>query len=37
MSLADFCISGLGQAFVCVLPNSLRKGNLFEIVAIKID
>ena len=25
MSLADFCISGLGQAFVCVLPNSLRK------------
>lgn len=25
MSLMDFCISGLGQAFVCVLPNSLRK------------
>ena len=25
MSLVDFCISGLGQAFVCVLPNSLRK------------
>lgn len=26
MSLLDFCISGLGQAFVCILPNSLRKG-----------
>lgn len=25
MSLTDFCISGLGQAFVCVLPNTLRK------------
>lgn len=25
MSLTDFCISGLGQVFVCVLPNSLRK------------
>lgn len=25
MSWMDFCISGLGQAFVCVLPNSLRK------------
>lgn len=25
MLLMDFCISGLGQAFVCVLPNSLRK------------
>ena len=25
MSAADFCISGLGQAVVCVLPNSLRK------------
>lgn len=25
MSLMDFCISGLGQAFVCALPNSLRK------------
>lgn len=25
MSLVDFCVSGLGQAFVCVLPNSLRK------------
>ncbi len=25
MSLMDFCISGLGQAFVCVLPNTLRK------------
>ena len=25
MSSMDFCISGLGQAFVCVLPNSLRK------------
>ena len=25
MSLMDFCISGLGQAFVCVRPNSLRK------------
>lgn len=25
MSFADFCISGLGQAFVCILPNSLRK------------
>lgn len=25
MSLMDFCVSGLGQAFVCVLPNSLRK------------
>lgn len=26
MSLIDFGISGLGQAFVCILPNSLRKG-----------
>lgn len=25
MSLMDFCISGFGQAFVCVLPNFLRK------------
>lgn len=25
MSLADFCISGLGQALVCVLPNKVRK------------
>lgn len=25
MSFLDFCISGLGQAFVCVLPNNLRK------------
>lgn len=25
MSLTDFCISGLGQAFVCILPNTLRK------------
>lgn len=25
MSLLDFCVSGLGQAFVCVIPNSLRK------------
>lgn len=25
MSFGDFCISGLGQAFVCVLPNNLRK------------
>ena len=25
MSPIDFCISGLGQAFVCILPNSLRK------------
>lgn len=25
MSLWDFFISGLGQAFVCILPNSLRK------------
>ena len=25
MSFVDFCVSGLGQAFVCVLPNKLRK------------
>lgn len=25
MSFADFCISGIGQAVVCVLPNKLRK------------
>lgn len=25
MSFVDFCISGLGQAFVCVLPNKVRK------------
>jgi glycosyltransferase involved in cell wall biosynthesis len=25
MSLIDFCISGLGQAFVCILPNSFRE------------
>ena len=25
MSIMDFCISGIGQAFVCILPNSLRK------------
>ena len=25
MSLADFCISGIGQAAVCILPNKLRK------------
>ena len=25
MSSLDFCISGLGQAFVCMFPNSLRK------------
>ena len=25
MSAVDFCISGLGQAFVCLLPNVLRK------------
>mgnify|MGYP004486505913 CR=1 FL=1 len=25
MSSTDFCVSGLGQAVVCVLPNSLRK------------
>ena len=25
MSAVDFCISGLGQAFVCLLPNALRK------------
>lgn len=25
MSLLDFCISGLGQALVCVLPNKIRK------------
>lgn len=25
MSILDFCISGIGQAFVCILPNSLRK------------
>lgn len=26
MSPMDFCISGLGQAFVCILPNKIRKG-----------
>ena len=25
MSFIDFCVSGLGQAFVCVLPNKVRK------------
>lgn len=25
MSLVDFCISGLGQALVCVLPNKVRR------------
>lgn len=25
MTLIDFCLSGLGQAFVCILPNYLRK------------
>lgn len=25
MKFPDFCISGFGQAFVCLLPNSLRK------------
>lgn len=25
MSFVDFCISGLGQALVCVLPNKVRK------------
>lgn len=25
MSLADFCVSGLGHAFVCMMPNYLRK------------
>lgn len=25
MSLADFCISGIGQAAVCILPNKLRE------------
>ena len=25
MSLGDFLVSGLGQAFVCVIPNKLRK------------
>lgn len=25
MSFMDFCISGLGQAFVCILPNKVRK------------
>lgn len=25
ISLPDFCVSGLGQAFVCVLPNNIRK------------
>ncbi len=25
MSLTDFCISGFGQALVCVLPNSVRR------------
>ncbi len=25
MTMEDFCISGLGQAFVCILPNAFRK------------
>lgn len=25
MSFVDFCISGLGQALVCILPNKMRK------------
>lgn len=25
ISFVDFCISGFGQAFVCILPNKLRK------------
>lgn len=25
MSLVDFCISGMGQAVVCIMPNKLRK------------
>lgn len=25
MTFVDFCISGLGQAFVCILPNRVRK------------
>ena len=25
MSLIDFCVSGLGQALVCIMPNKLRK------------
>jgi len=25
MSVLDFCISGFGQAFVCILPNKMRK------------
>lgn len=32
MSFADFCISGMGQAFVCLLPNSLRKAFYIKIL-----
>ena len=32
MSLTDFCISGLGQAFVCVLPNTLRKAVYLKLL-----
>ncbi|MDF2907931.1 MAG: putative glycosyltransferase [Herbinix sp.] len=32
MSLVDFCISGLGQAFVCVLPNKLRKAFYMKVL-----
>lgn len=32
MSLNDFCISGFGQAFVCILPNNLRKTFYMKIL-----
>lgn len=32
MSIMDFCISGLGQAFVCILPNSLRKAFYLKLL-----
>lgn len=32
MSLLDYCISGLGQAFVCVLPNKLRKAIYMKVL-----
>ncbi len=32
MSFSDFCISGFGQAFVCVLPNRIRKAFYMKLL-----
>lgn len=32
MTFVDFCISGLGQALICVLPNKLRKAFYMKVL-----